>query len=171
MKILSIILGVLLAICGVSCMFKPIMSFIDTGYLLVILLLVYGIIGIIRVLTVKMYKMDFIFSILSVIASLVILFVPRMLLMTEGLLVYIMAAWFIVKGIDSVYISVKTKSKDNKWWIWGLVIGILSGLLGIYSFLHPLLVAFTMGTLIGLYFIETGIDMVIMAVQNKPSEG
>lgn len=167
MKVFSIILGVLLAICGFSCIFTPIMSFIDVGYLLVILLLVYGIMGIIRAFSLKIYKVDFVFSILSVIASLVILFVPRMLLMTEGLLVYIMAAWFIVKGIDSIYTSVKTKSKDNKWWIWGLVIGILSGLLGIYSFLHPLLVAFTMGILIGLYFIETGIEMAIMAAQSE----
>lgn len=167
MKVFSIILGVLLAICGVSCIFTPIMSFIDVGYLLVILLLVYGIMGIIRAFSLKIYKVDFVFSILSVIASLVILFVPRMLLMTEGLLVYIMAAWFIVKGIDSIYMSVKTKSKDSKWWIWGLVIGILSGLLGIYSFLHPLLLAFTMGILIGLYFIETGIEMAIMAAQSE----
>lgn len=167
MKVLSIVLGVLLAICGFSCMFTPLMSFIEAGYLLMILLLAYGIMGIIRSVSAKSFGLDFIVSILSVVAGFVILFIPGMLRKTEGLLIYVMAVWFIVKGIVSIIISIKTKSDDSKWWIFGLVVGILSVLLGIYSFVHPLLLAFTLGILIGLYFIEAGIDMVITAVESK----
>lgn len=167
MKILSIILGVLLAICGFSCIFTPIMTFIESGYLLAILLLVYGIMGIAKAVSLKRYGLDFIFSILSIIAGLVVIFIPRMLLKTEGILIYIMAAWFIVRGIVSIYMSVKTKNNENKWWIFGIVIGILSILLGIYSFVHPMLLVLTIGILIGIYFIETGIEMIIMAVQDR----
>ena len=167
MKILSIILGALLAICGISCMFTPIMSFFGAGYWLVILLMAYGIMGVVRGVSAKAYGLDFIFGILSVIFGLVILFVPGMLLRTEGLLIYWIAAWFVVRGIVSIYISIKTKGAGNKWWVCGLILGVLSALLGVYSFMHPLLLAFTMGILIGIYFIETGIDMVVLAVEGN----
>lgn len=39
---------------------------------------------------------------------------------------------------------------------------IFGVLVGIYSFAHPLLMAFMFGVLIGICFIESGIHMVVM---------
>ncbi|MBR6259615.1 MAG: hypothetical protein IKR21_05325, partial [Oscillospiraceae bacterium] len=47
-----------------------------------------------------------------------------------------------------------------KGWGWGVVIGIIGVLAGIYSFAHPVLTALTAGVLIGLYFVQTGFDLI-----------
>ena len=44
-----------------------------------------------------------------------------------------------------------------------LFLGILGVLVGVYSVIHPMLLAFTFGILVGVYFIESGISMIVMA--------
>lgn len=48
-------------------------------------------------------------------------------------------------------------------WVWTLTLGILGVLVGIYSVVHPMLLALTFGILVGVYFIESGISMIVMA--------
>ena len=62
MKIFSIVFGVLIAICGFSCIFTPLITFLEAGYFLVILLFVYGTVGIIRSVSNKTYGIDFVFD-------------------------------------------------------------------------------------------------------------
>lgn len=170
MKIFTIILGVIMALCGVSCMCTPIMTFLEAGYFLVILLFVYGIAGIVRAIMRKEYGMPFFFGILSVILGVVIMAVPGLKLMTDGMLIYMMAAWFLVQGIVNILVSLKQKkAAEGKGWIWTLILGILGVLLGIYSLVHPMLLAFTFGILVGIYFIESGISLIAMAAA-VPSE-
>ena len=76
MKRFTIIFGVLLVLCGVSCICTPVMTFLGAGYFLVILLVTYGLMGIIRAVVQKEYGVDFLFGILSMILGGVILFVP-----------------------------------------------------------------------------------------------
>ncbi len=129
-----------------------------------ILLFVYGIMGIIKAVTQKEYKIQFLFSIISVILGAVILFVPGLRLMTDGMLIYLMAGWFLLQGIVDIFLSFRQKKRgEGKGWIWTMILGILGLLVGIYSFVHPLFAAFTIGILVGIYFIESGINMVVIA--------
>ena len=50
-----------------------------------------------------------------------------------------------------------------------MILGVLGVLVGIYSLAHPLLMAFTFGILVGIYFIESGIQMIVLAqcIQSK----
>lgn len=170
MKVFSIILGVIMAICGISCMCTPVMTFLEAGYFLVILLLVYGIAAIVKSVMQKEYGMPFFFGILSVIVGIVIMVVPGLALMTDGMLIYIMAAWFLVQGVVSIVMSFRQKKLvEGKGWIWTLVLGILGVLLGIYSLMHPAILAFTIGILVGVYFIECGINMIVLG-SYVPSE-
>ena len=165
MKIVMIMLGVLMAICGISCISTPVITFLEAGYFVVILLLVYGIAAVVRSVVKKEYGMPFLFGILSVILGIVIMVVPGLKLMTDGMLVYIMAVWFLMQGVVSIFVSFQQKkSAQGKGWIGTLVLGILGVLLGIYSLAHPFLLAFTFGVLVGIYFIESGINMIVMAV-------
>lgn len=88
----------LIAICGFSCIFTPLITFLEAGYFLVILLFVYGTVGIIRSVSNKTYGIDFVFDILSIILGIVILVVPGLKLMTDGMLIYLMAFWFMLQG-------------------------------------------------------------------------
>lgn len=171
MKIVTIILGVLMAICGISCICTPVMTFLEAGYFLVILLLVYGIAAIVKAVVQKEYGMPFLFGILSTILGIVIMVVPGLKLMTDGMLIYMMAVWFLLQGAVSIFISFRQKKlAEGKGWIGTLVLGVLGVLLGIYSLAHPMLLAFTFGVLVGMYFIECGVNMIVLA-SSIPSEG
>lgn len=166
MNILVIILGILLILCGSSCIFTSLLTFMQTGYFLMVLLLIYGIAGIIKAISSKEYDTNFAFSIISVLAGIIIACVPGLALMTDGILLYIMAGWFILQGIVSLIVSIKFKgAAGGKKWIWGLILGIVGILLGLYTIIHPMLLAFTMGILIGVYFIESGINMIVLSSQ------
>lgn len=164
MKIFTIILGVIMAICGISCMCTPVMTFLEAGYFLVILLVVYGIGAIVRAVMEKNYGITFLFGILSIILGGIIMFVPGLKLMTDGMLIYIMATWFLLQGAVGIFMAFKQKNaEENKGWVWTLILGILGVLVGLYSLVHPMILAFTFGILVGVYFIESGINMIVLA--------
>ena len=166
-----IIIGVLMALCGISCMCTPVITFLEAGYFLVILLLVYGISAVIKAVVRKEFGIPFLFGILSVILGVVIMVVPGLKLMTDGMLIYIMAVWFLMQGVVSIFMSFRQKKlAQGKGWIGTLVLGILGVLLGMYSLAHPVLLAFTFGVLVGVYFIESGINMIVIAVSVPSAE-
>lgn len=150
-------------ICGFSCMFTPLLTFMSAGYFIVILMTVYGIFGIISAIKYKRFGVGFVFSILSVILGVGSLFFPQMLLLTDSIMIYITAAWFILLGIVEIYTSVAISRKAGfSLWVLQLILGILAILIGIYSFFHPAALAVTIGVLIGIFFIETGLSMMFL---------
>ena len=168
MTVLMIIFGILMIVCGLSCMITPLVTFMDAGYFIVILVAVYGVIGIIKGISEKRYGVPFVFSILSVVFGVAVLFFPKLMMLADGVLIYMTAAWFVLQGIVSVYMALTlTKATGSKLWILQLIIGIIGILLGCYSFFHPALVTVSIGFLIGFYFLETGFSMLFSSVNRK----
>lgn len=161
MKVLTIILGVLLTICGVISLASPEATFIETGYVVAIMLLVYGIIGIIAVISRRVRPAFLWASIPAVVIGVISLFFPNDTMNIHVVLVYLLAVWFVLQGISSMYMSVRVRFFDRGWFL-GLIMGILSICLGIYTALHPTLGAFTIGVLVGIYLIEAGIDLIVI---------
>ena len=165
MTVLFIILGILMVMGGFSCIFTPLLTFMQTGYFVVILILAFGIIGIIRAIVEKRFGVNFVFSILSVILGIVMLAFPGSLLLAEGVMLIMTAIWFVLMGIVTVINAVTvTKKTGSKIWILQLIFGILALLVGIYSFFQPMLMALSLGTLVGIFFIETGFTLMFSGV-------
>ena len=155
-------------ICGFSFMFTPLITFMDAGWFIVILVAVYGLIGLIKGISEKTYGVRFVFSVLSVIFGIAVIFFPRLMLLADGVLIYMVAVWFVMQGFVSVFTAVNvTKRLDSGLWILQLIFGILGILLGCYSFFHPALVAVSIGFLIGFYFVETGFTMLFSSSVKK----
>ena len=155
-------------ICGFSFMFTPLITFMDAGWFIVILVAVYGLIGLIKGISEKTYGVRFVFSVLSVIFGIAVIFFPRLMLLADGVLIYMVAVWFVMQGFVSVFTAVNvTKRLDSGLWILQLIFGILGILLGCYSFFHPALLAVSIGFLIGFYFVETGFTMLFSSSVKK----
>lgn len=161
MKVLTIILGILLTICGVICLTSPGATFIETGYVVAIMLLVYGVVGIIAVIAKRAWPSFLWACIPAVIIGVFALFFPSDKVNIHIILVYLLAVWFVLQGISSIYMSVRYRF-FNRGWFLGLIMGILSILVGVYTALHPTLGALTIGILVGIYMIEAGIDLIIV---------
>jgi len=58
-------------------------------------------------------------------------------------------------------LAFQVKGEDKHWYL-GLISGILGVGLGIYSFLHPTVAILSVSILIGLYFVESGINMIVL---------
>ena len=160
------VLGILMLLCGICCVATPMLAFVGTGYFLIILLMVYGIMSIIRGLENKNFGLNFVFGIVSVVLGILILVIPGLRGLTVAVALYIMAAWFVVRGVIAICEAIKVKKLDSgSMWILGIVAGVLAILLGVYSALHPLVLVFSMEWLVGLYFIISGVDMIAAAVQ------
>ena len=162
MVVLSIIVGVLLIIGGCACMFNPGVTFLTSGYLIAILLLVYGIVGIINVIRKYAHPMELLMHIPAIIIGVIAIIRPGSTLVLDTMLVYFLAIWFIIQGIVSICVSVQAR-KTKIGWYWGVVLGILALLLGIYTCFHPMVSALAIGILIGFYLIDAGINMIVLA--------
>ena len=157
MTVLFIILGVLMVMCGFSCMFTPLLTYINTEYIIAILVMVFGIFGIIKGISAKRFGPGFVFSIISAIFGILVVCLPNML-----------AAWIVLEGIVTIITSVAvSRLAGGGMWILQLIIGILAVIIGGYTFVHPLVLVVSIGILIGIFFVETGITMIVSAAAAK----
>ena len=162
MTVVYVFLGILMIAGGVSCMFTPVATLLSAGYLIGILLLAYGIFGIARAVTQKGSALDWVLNILALLVGVAALVRPGSTLVLDSVIIYTVAAFFLIQGIIQVYIAIKTKVLNNNW-VWNLIAGILGIIVGLYSFTHPVFTAVTVGVLIGFYFVEAGISMIAFA--------
>ena len=97
---------------------------------------------------------------------------PGTLLFAEGVMLIMTAIWFVMMGIVTIINSVSIKkATDSGIWILPLIFGILNILIGCYSFFHPMVMAISLGILIGIYFIETGFTLIFSsAAVYKPEK-
>ena len=65
------------------------------------------------------------------------------------------SAWLFIHGILSITTAVANKKQDGGGFMVaaGILLGVLELVLGIYSVVHPAVIAINLGILIGLYFI------------------
>ena len=164
MVVASIILGMLLFIGGLSCMAAPVDTYLRAAHLLAILLFLYGIYGVVRFFKKRAVAAELVISILAVVIGFVYLFRPGgtppvgNLIGLDRFVLTIVALWFLVKGW--IYLSSSWKTRlFNRKWFWGFILGILSIVIGVYAITQPAFAAATTGTLIGLLYMECGIEL------------
>ena len=165
MTALIVIFGVLLIIAGVALMVTPLMTFMSAGYFIIILFFLWGIYGIVRGVREKRYGMEFFFAILSLILGIIGLIIPNAAAVTNNfILLYLAAGWFIVHGILSIVTGIQSRKEDadTSTLVLCIVLGIFELIIGIYSIAHPAMMAVALGMLIGIYFIETGINAIVI---------
>lgn len=172
MRALSIIFGILMVICGICCLFTPLGTALSLNIFIVILAAVYGVIGIIMGISNKHFGVGFVFSILSLIFGIAVLAFPGLLGLTDVILCYMVVCWIIIMGVVSIVSAIQvSRMTSSKMWIWQLIFGILSVLLGVYSLCHPLVfgvsLAWLIGLIIGVYFIMTGFSMIFDSSQSE----
>ena len=161
MTILCIILGILLIGGGVSLMLTPLATFMAAGFIIGIGLLVYGIVGLANSIKYKVGALAIITNVLAIIVGIICFIRPGATLVIDTVLLYIIGAYFVLHGILSIAISFQEKKESDHWFL-GLITGILSIGVGVFTFIFPQVTAVAVGILIGLYFIEAGISLIAM---------
>lgn len=159
MAVLSVIIGVILAVGGVFCMFTPFATFLAAGYIIGIMLFIYGIIALIRSIQKRAGVPAYVTSALAIFVGFLAVFRPGGTLVIDMLILVFIAIWFIVQGATSIYISIKRR-KELPGWGFGLASGIFGLAAGVLSFIFPQVEMFAVGILIGIFLIEAGLSLI-----------
>lgn len=159
MSILAVIVGVILSVGGVFCLFTPFATFLAAGYIIGIMLFAYGIIALIRSIQRRAGVLAYVSSALAIFVGFLAVFRPGGTLVLDYLILIFIAIWFIVQGIASIYISIRRRNELSGWG-YGLASGIFGLAAGVLSFIFPQVQMFAVGILIGIFLIEAGLSLI-----------
>ena len=167
MTVVSVILGVLLVICGFSIMFTPLLTFLGVATLLSIVLMIWGIMAIVKCVATKTYGLNIVLAILAVVFAFILMVSPHTSFMTDLIVLYLAAVFLIARGLLSIILAVKSaKGSKSKMWILGIILGILAVILGLVFCAHPVLGAAVIGFLIAFFFVYAGFDLIYVGFRN-----
>ena len=176
MKVFNCIFGILSIIGAIYCMFYPGLTFLNTGWIVTILLGVWGICSVIDYFAKRkkakaeqseaiMGTLGLVVGIAAAVISILAMFMPGIRLMFVVIILCIFSGWLVVDGISSL--KVKKASSSGAWLI-PLFCGILVIIGGIYGFFHLIFAAQTIGFMIGVLLSIYGVKLILSAFE-KPS--
>ncbi len=159
-----VLLGIFLIIGGISLAATPLITFMSAGYFIIVLFFIWGIAGIIRGVREKRYDKDFFFAILSLILAIVGFATPGAAALNSSMLIYMAAFWFLLHGVLSIINAIRTykEGAGTAVVVIGVILGVLELILFGYSMAHPAVLAVSIGVLIGFYFIESGLNLILI---------
>ncbi len=173
MRILTLILGVLTIIGGTYSFLSPAATFLGLGWLVGFISVVNGINNIIYYFISRKEDSASIWVLIGgVFATLMgalILGNQVVYVLTDLFIIYAFATWLTLAGFLQIGFAF-TQKKNGQRWVGMLVLAIITIGLGIYSFIHPLFSALTVGMLMGFWIISQGINLVGFALSAKKTE-
>ena len=171
-KIITMITGILTVLLGFYAVVRPMRTFLAIGWILGMLLFVNGIELVI--LSLSKEKKDIggcILGVLEGLGGIILLFSGVQRFLTDIMATYLVGASVLIYGIFQIVAGVK-KFKDSKGkGILAIICGVLSIIVSIIAFTHPVLTMFSVGYMIAFSVLMQGVNMIVLAVNfGKASE-
>ena len=168
MKAITIFMGVLLTIGGFFCMLAPISTFRTIGWAIGVVLLIAGINLVIDFFTHRKGRgvtgWDLLGGLLTVALALFILYrhgyAGNLL---DELIIILFGVWMLFSGVFRIAGGMRLKELGEKSWVWIILSGAVSLVLGIYGLINPYVFKFAIGWMIGFFVIMQGINMLTLA--------
>ena len=174
-KVLSVILGILMIVGGLYCLFTPGLTYLSIGYV-VGLSMVLDAIG--RFVGWHKARKDgaadgwmLTNAILSAVFGFFILNSAALQLGVDVFIVYYIAVWMVCHGIVVIARAAQLCKIHKNWdtkklgthWYLPLTIGILMCVFGVLCMFKPIIMASTLGVFIGLGIISAGANLITLA--------
>ncbi len=172
MKVFNCILGIFAILGSIYCIFWPGVTFLNTGWVVTILLGAWGFCAIFDYFsnpdedkksksTAAMGTLGLVAGIAAAVFSVLALFMPGIRLIFDVIILCLFTGWLVVSGILSIAGAIKVKkNSDSKSWILTLILGILVVIAGVYGFFHLIFMAQTAGVLIGVFLMLYGVRLI-----------
>ncbi len=176
LKVLAVVLGVIMIAGGIYCLALPEITYFVLGYVLGILMIVEGIERLIiwfrRDRGTDQSGWTMVSAIFSLIMGAVLVGSDLLQLIVADFILYMAIAWVICLGIIRIVHAFRIRQLHKAvvaahgdtevgrdWWI-ALILGILLLIWGIIGFFTPGIAAITLGIMIGIMLIISGINMI-----------
>ena len=176
-KILMFILGLLAVIGGFYCASTPGLTFLSMVWIIGAVMFFHAIQEIVTWSARKKLGAadgwNLFGAIISCICGLAIIVSGWIELFTAEILLYFLFGWLIASGLIEIIAAFGLKKFKNAEipilsglagnWGWFVVLGILMILAGCFGFAHPLIAALSIGFVVGIEIVVSGIDMIARA--------
>lgn len=179
MKIFNCILGIFAIFGAVYCIFFPGISFLNTGWIVTVLLGAWGVCAIFDYFSnrkkqeksktgVVLGVLGLICGIGAAVMSTLALFMPSLRLVIDVTMLYLFCGWMAASGVSSIMSAIKQKgNSQSKMWVWTLIWGILILIGALYGCFHMLLFAKMIGVLIGALLMAYGIRLISSVFESE----
>lgn len=178
-KVVSVILGVLMIIGGLYCLFNPALTYLGIGYVIGVVMLLDAIT---RIHAWWQYRKTgdadgwmLAGGIFSLVFGLILIVDAAAQLSVDVFIAYMVGIWILVRALITIIRAFRARRfhKDfdtnfvgKNWWIRALI-GVLMCIFAILSLMNPAVIMTAIGTFIGLGIILAGCETVTIALTPK----
>lgn len=171
LKIIILITGILTVLLGIYTLVRPMRTFLSIGWILGILLFVNGIELVALSLSKEKKEIGAcILGVLEGLAGLVLLFSGIQRFITDVMAAYMVGAVILIYGIFQIVGGIKAYSTSKGKGILSIICGILSVIVSIVSFTHPVLTMISAGYMIAFSVLMQGINMIVLGINFRKAE-
>lgn len=176
MRIITIVLGAIMLIGGIYCLFTPIDTYTSLSWLIGFAMLVEGVGSIVSWNERRKYGFADGWTLLGAIVSIALgcfLLVSYVAQLAISLFIaYLIAAWLVIGGITRIIAAIKLRSFHNTAqtliigtsWPGLLALGILVTVLGVLCLVAPSIIMVSIGIMLGLAIICLGIGLIVRGI-------
>ena len=175
LSIAAIILGIVVMIGGIACMFMPEETYLSLAWLLGVCMVADGIASIVTWMRLRKIgftnKWALVQALISIVLGVAILASSAMQVAIDLLIAYLVAAWLIVGGamrmlyawrMREIHKTLGTQYTGKRWWM-PFILGALLAAFGIASLFNPAMLMTSIGLIIGLSIIVAGASIISLA--------
>lgn len=174
-KIFVILLGIILIIGGIFCLFTPFETFLSIGYVVGVLILCDAIANIVAWFDVKKYVNIsgwYLFgAIISALFGIAVIVSLKMQLAVDIVITSMVIAWVIVLAISRIVLALRIKKFNdllpdtfkNSRWIGIIIVAILMIAFAIICIIRPFVMPLVLGILISWTIIFNGVGLITLA--------
>ena len=171
LKIVVIITGILTVLLGFYTLVRPLMTFLSIGWIFGIFLLINGIELVILSLSKEKKNITAcILGVLEALAGIILLSSGIQRFITDVMAAYMVGAVILIYGIFQIVGGIKTYSTSKGKGILSIICGVLSVIVSIISFTHPVLTMISAGYMIAFSVLMQGINMIVLGINFGKTE-
>lgn len=167
-KAIGIVLGILMCIGGVYCLFAPVLTY-STVAIIMAITMIESSIGFFYIWNLgrKVGKPNtwmLVQAILSLVAGILLIANDSLKIVMDTMILGMVAGYMIIVGVISIINAFKVKKlTEGKDWIALLIMGILIVISGVLSLINPAALAISLGIMMAMNIITTGINLITIS--------
>ena len=169
MRVLTIAMGVILTLAGIWCLVNLGKTYAALAFVLGIVMLVSGISNIITYISQhrSSHVTGWVLAdgILTTILGIIVLLNP----FTADVMISIFfGMWLMMSGVLRIVGAFEVRkiriASGDKTWLWMMILGVLTLLVGLYGFVHPVIAGVALAMMLAIFFIMQGINSIALGI-------
>ena len=175
MTVLMIIFSILMIICGVDCMVTPVETFSALGWIAGCAIIVAGVSAVFRYASGKDGRSvwELVGGIAGILFGGFIIINAFAQFATNMVIAYAAALWLLIYGICGVAEALKLRRINQELpselrtagWLVVMLLGVATAVLGVICVFQPMITILSVGLLIGVSILISGIKTLILSIQ------